>query len=217
MSKSNVYKYFKTLEEDRYIVKDKNKEYQLSLRFLGLGAETRRRYGIYEIAKPQIKELAEESNEMANLLVEEHGRGIFLYRADSSHAVNLDTRAGRDVYLHTTALGKAILADLPEERVDEIIDRYGLPRVTPKTVTNRRALEKELDEIRERGWAYDDEERLKGLRCVAGSILDPNGEVLGAISISGPSSRMNGTRFSEEIPEAILKAKNVIELNVAYE
>lgn len=217
MSKSNVYKYLNTLEADRYIVKSNDKNYHLGLRFLGMGAKSRRRYGIYETAKPQIMELAEESNEMANLMVEEHGRGIFLYRADSSHAVNLDTHAGRDVYLHTTAMGKAILAHLPEDRVDEIISRYGLPKETPNTITDRGTLFEELHEIRERGWAYDDEERLKGLCCVSGAILDPDNAVLGAISISGPSSRINGAKMREEIPEAINRAKNVIELNIAYD
>lgn len=217
MSKSNVYKYLKTLEEERYIVKSDNMRYHLGLRFLGMGAKSRRRYRIYETAKPQIMELAEESDEMANLMVEEHGRGIFLYRADSSHAVNLDTHAGRDVYLHTTAMGKAILAYLPEDRVDEIIRSYGLPRETSKTITEREALFEELEEIRECGLAYDNEERLKGLRCVAGAILDPNNRVLGAISISGPSSRINGVKLEEEIPEAIQRAKNVIELNIAYD
>lgn len=216
MSKSNVYKYLNTLEKERYIVKSESKDYHLGLRFLGMGAESRRRYGIYETAKPEIMELAEESNEMANLMVEEHGRGIFLYRADSNRAINLDTHAGRDVYLHTTAMGKAILAHLPEDRVNEIIRLYGLPRETPNTITDRGDLFNDLEEIRERGWAYDNEERLKGLQCVAGAILDPDGVVLGAISISGPSSRITGTKLDEEFPEAINNAKSVIELNIAY-
>jgi DNA-binding IclR family transcriptional regulator len=216
ISKSTVYKHLTTLKEERYVIK-RNDAYYTGLRLLSLGVGARRRRRIYETAKPEILGLAEQSGEMANLLVEEHGRGIFLYRADSSRAVNLDTHAGREVYLHTTAMGKAILAGLPDERVREIIDRHGLPRMTEHTLTDEEELFAALESIRDRGWAYDEEERLRGLCCVAAAIRDPAGTVLGAISVSGPRSRLEGNRLEAELPEAILNAQNVIELNVAYE
>jgi DNA-binding IclR family transcriptional regulator len=216
IAKSTVYKHLRTLEAERYVVK-RDDTYYTGLRLLSLGVGARRRRRIYETAKPEILELAEQSGEMANLMVEEHGRGIFLYRADSSQAVNLDTHAGREVYLHTTAMGKAILAGLPDERVREIVDRHGLPRMTEHTLTDEEELFAALESIRDRGWAYDEEERLRGLCCVAAAIRDPAGTVLGAISVSGPRSRLEGNRLEAELPEAILNAQNVIELNVAYE
>lgn len=216
ISKSSVYKHLKTLEEERYVIKGDDDTYYTGLRLLSLGVGARRRRKIYETAKSEIQRLAEESGEMANLLVEEQGRGIFLYRADSSRAVNLDTHAGREVYLHTTAMGKAILACLPEQRVTEIIERHGLPQMTEYTIDNEADLFEELDLIAEQGWAYDREERLKGLCCVAAPITNPEGTPLGAISVSGPRSRLKRDNLGE-LPQLILDVQNVIELNVAYD
>lgn len=217
MSKSTVYKHLRTLETERYVVKKEDGTYATGLRFLSLGVGARRQQRIYKTAKPEIQRLAEKSGEMANLMIEEHGRGIFLFRADSSQAVNLDTHAGREVYLHTTAMGKAILAFLSEQTVTQIIDRHGLPRMTEHTITDRDILFEELEVIEERGWAVDKEERLEGLCCVAAPITAPDGEVLGAISVSGPQSRLKDETLEETLPEMILDAQNVIELNVAYE
>jgi IclR family acetate operon transcriptional repressor len=215
MSKSNVYKYLNTLESEGYLINNDG-TYQIGLKFLDYGEHVRNRQKLYEIAAPQVQELADETNEMANLLIEEHGMGVFLLKANSEQAVNLDTHAGMRVYLHTTALGKAILAHLPDRRVDAILDRHGLPEVAEKTVTDRAALAAELAEIRDRGYAFDDEERLHGLRCVAMPITTTDNEVLGAISVSGPTSRLGEERFTEDIPDKLFTAKNVIELNVEY-
>ena len=108
------------------------------------------------------------------------------------------------------------MANLPREHVDKILNRYGLPKLTERAITRKDALLDELKAIREHGWAYDDEERRTGLRCVGVAILNAEERVIGAISISGPSSRLNNSRFTEEFPELLLDAKNIIELNVAY-
>lgn len=215
-SRTSVYKYINTLEEERYIVRDEENNYQVGLKPLSLGVAARRRREVYEAAKPQIESLAEQSKETANLLVEEHGQGFFLYRSNSQHPVNLGVNAGQEVYLHATATGKVILANLPRKCVDEILDHHGLPKMTEETITCEDVLFNELREIRERGWAYDDEEYRTGLRCVGVAILDAEERVIGAISISGASSRLESSRFTEEVPEILFNAKNIIELNVAY-
>jgi IclR family acetate operon transcriptional repressor len=215
MSKSNTYKYLNTLADDEHLVKDDG-EYRIGLKFLDLGEHARNRQKIYMIAAPKIQELANETSETANLMIEEHGMGVFLLKADSSQAVNLDTHAGMRVYLHTTALGKAILAYLPQQRTKAIVERHGLPRMNENTITDRGKLFEELETIRERGYALDDEERLEGLRCVAAPVLTTDNTIIGAISVSGPTSRLEDERFRNTLPEKILKMKNVISLNVEY-
>ena len=212
---STVYKHLSTLAKERYVIKEDN-HYRIGLRFLNLGQNALRNQEIYQIVKPELVDLAEETDEMANLLVEEGGRGVFVHKVSSDRAVNLDTYIGKEVYLHTTALGKAILAHLPRKRVDEIIDQHGLPEVTAKTITDRQTLESELSTVRERGYAVDDEERLYGLQCVSVPILGKDGVPLGAISVSGPKSRMAERISNEEIHPLLSQAKNVIELNVTY-
>lgn len=213
--KSTVHNYLSTLVQEEYVVKD-GSSYQVGIRSLEYGAYARVQLDIYEIAKPEVDELAETTGELANLMVEEHGRGSYLHRARGDKAVQVEAHVGTRVPLHGTALGKAILAHLPRERVDEIIETHGLTGSTPNTITDREELEDELAQIRERGVAFDDGERIAGLRCVAAPILSKKDRILGAISVSGPSNRIRDERFTEELPNRVLETVNVIELNVTY-
>ena len=212
---STIHDHLRTLESEEYLVKDGG-EYYVGTRFLGIGEQARARQKVYTIARQEVDELAAETGEHTNLLIEEHGRGIFLYKSRGPDAVQLDTHAGMRVHLQTTALGKTIMAHRPREEVDGIIDRHGLPQVTERTITDRDELYDELDEIAERGYAYDDEERVKGMRCVAAPITNNEGRAIAAISVSGPKSRMRGQQFREEVPDLILSSANVIEVNLTY-
>lgn len=215
LPKSSVHNYLSTLRQRGYVVKE-GSEFHVSLRFLDLGATARSNRRIYEIAKPNVRELAEETGELANLMVEENGEGVYIHRETGDEAVMVDTVTGERVHLHNTALGKGILAHYPRERVHEILDRHGMPSTTPKTTTDRDELFAEFEGIRESGIAFDDEERLKGLRCVAAPILDADDHPVGAVSVSGPKARFSADRFRETVPEIVTNAVNVIELNVVH-
>lgn len=215
LPKSTVHNYLKTLEETEYVVKQ-GTDYHVGIRFLELGAYARNRMQLYEIAKKEVDRLAEETGELGNLLIEEHGRGSYLHRARGDRAVKVEEHVGTRVYLHSTALGKAILALLPEQRRQEILDTHGLPPHTERTTTDREELRAELETIRERGYSQDDGERIQGLRCVAAPVLSNEGRVLGAVSVSAPSNRMRGDVFDEEMPAKVKEVVNVIELNVTY-
>lgn len=215
LPKSNVHNYLSTLKQEEYVVKD-GVIYHIGIRFLELGAYARNRMDIYQIAKSEVEKLAEETGELANLLIEEHGRGSYLHRAYGDQAVQVEAYTGTRVYLHSTALGKAILTHLPDDRVEEILDIHGMPPSTEETITDRPTLYDRLETIREQGYALDDEERLKGLRCVAAPILSNQNRVLGAISVSGPTNRIQDEHFHETVPTKLLEAVNVIELNVTY-
>lgn len=215
MSKSRVHNYLATLRQEEYVVKE-GTTYDVGLRLVGLGTYARHQQEIYEVAKPELEALAEETSDLVNLLVEEYGKGVYLHREQGENAVEVDSYTGHRVHLHNTALGKAILAELPRERVEEIIDKHGLPATTENTITDREELYERLEQIREQGVAFDDEERLPGLRCVARAITDNVGEVHGAISVSSPSSRMQGSRYREEIPQKLEEVTNIVSLNMSY-
>lgn len=215
LPRSTVHNYLSTLEQEEYVVNEDGR-YRVGIRFLELGAHARNRRKIYEIAKPEVESLAEETGELANLLVEEHGRGTYLQRERGEKAVQVEAHVGTRVSLHSTALGKTILAYTPESRIDEIIEMHGIEPATPNTVTDRETLFERLETIRERGYAFDDEERLRGLRCVAAPILSNDQRVLGAISVSGPSHRIKGEYFRDTIPNRLLEAVNIVELNITY-
>lgn len=215
LPKSSVHNYLSTLAEEEYVVKD-GSEYHVGLRFLTLGSFARQRYDLYRIAKSEIDELAEQTGEVANLFVEEHGRGVYIYRKAGGQAVTSDVHTGLRVHLHNTALGKALLSHLPREYVEWVIDRHGLPQTREATITDREALFEELERIRERGVAFDYEERLRGVRCVASPIVNADEEIEGVISVAGPASRMKGERFESELPEMVRNSANVVEVNISY-
>lgn len=217
IAKSTVHNHLQTLEDEGYVTNESN-VYHVGLRFLELGEYKRNRMDLYEKARPEVAALAEKTGEMANAAVEQHGEGVYITRAEGIESVTVDTYAGEQVKLHCTALGKAILAELSEERVDEIIDTHGLPARTENTITDRATLKSELAGVREQGFAYDREERLPGLRCVAAPVVPENGDgdLMAAISVSGPTTRIEGNLFHEKIPELLRSAANVIEINLVY-
>lgn len=213
--KSSVHNYLSTLRQEEYVVKEGQK-YRVGLRLLELGSYARHQKPIYDVARPELDKLAEQTGELVNLMVEEHGRGIYIYRSKGGDAVSVNAYTGHRVYLHNTALGKAILSEMPEGRVEEIIDRHGLPASTEHTINGREELFDALEAIRERGVAFDREEHLHGLKCAAMPVTRNSGAVQGAISIAGPTSRMKGERFEEELPELLGNAVNIVELNITY-
>lgn len=215
IGKSAVHNHLNTLVNKEYLVKEDG-EYQIGLAFLGLGAYARNRTRIYDTARHEIDSLAAETSELANLLVEKNGKGVYLYQAEGENAVDLDTYEGAQVPLHSTGLGKSILAFRPREEVEEIIDRHGLPRITEQTITDREELFADLETIRERKYAIDEGERVNGLCCIAAPITNNDDRSIGAISVACPVHRISDERFYEELPSDVLGAANVIELEYNY-
>lgn len=214
MSKSTVRNHLRTLHKHGYVVRDDEGVFRLSLEFFDIGERVRDDVSIYEPAIPIVNELAEETNEKAQVMVEENGVGYYIYRMKGREGVN--TRDGRRTELHCTSAGKAALAFMDRDRVEDIIDERGLPKRTQRTVTDRVEFLETLDQIEERGFAYNDEERLKGLRAIGAPILDSDDELLGSISLSGPSTHLRGDRFRNELPEIVMQSADVIRIRTQY-
>lgn len=213
LAPSTVHKHFKTLEGMGY-VRQEGDEYRIGMRFLTIGGYVRNSSDGYRLAIELVSRLVEEVDERAQFVVENGGRGIYLHTEVSQHAVQIDRYIGKRRYLHASASGKSILANLPEQRVEEIIDRWGLPPETPATITDREELYDELERIRSTGVAFNDGESVKGLRAVGVPVITPRGTVLGAFSVSGPAHRLKGDFYEEELPDLLLGFANELELNL---
>lgn len=213
---STAFDHLKTLEHHEFVLSDERK-YRLGTRFLSIGGHHRSKSKLYRVAGPEVEKMAHKTGEHANLMIEEFGQGVFVAKVKGEDAFDLDTYIGKRVNLQTTSAGKAILSCFSDERIDEIIERRGLPAVTPATVTDRGQLFEQIAQIRERGFATDDEERIQGVRCVAAPLRDATGGAIGAVSISGPKSGMQGDRFEKTIPNLVLRTANVIEVNMKYQ
>lgn len=214
VSKSTIHEHLTTLFRLNYLRRNGDK-YYVGLQFLTLGGYSRRQQELYKLARPEINDLAEETGESAKVVAEEHGRGIFLYQARGGKAIQTDAHDGTRVHLHSTGVGKAILSQLSHERVDQIIDDWGLPGRTGQTITNEDELHTELGRIRERGYAVDNEERISGLRCVAVPVVR-DGEVLGGISVSGPTKRFDQDGVIKELAGLLQDTARIIEINAKY-
>jgi DNA-binding IclR family transcriptional regulator len=215
VSKSTVYNYVTTMSNSGYVISE-NDRYKLGLKLLSFGHSLQIRNQLYEAAKPELDELVEETNERCQVLAEENGHGVYIYQTTGNRYLQTSSRVGSRVNLHCTGIGKALLAYKPDELVEEVIESRGLEKRTENTITTPEVLYDELEKIRDEGVAFDDEEALPGLRCVAAPIKDLNDVSIGAISVSGPATRLNGSRFKQELPEAIRKTAQAIEIKYKY-
>lgn len=214
---STLSDYLVTLHDQRYLVK-RGDEYRVGLRFLELGDQARSNHKLYQVGQEKIDNLAEQTGELVHLSMEQDGLGIIIYEREGSDAISLDTYVGRQVQLHCTALGKAMLAFKPPGDVEKIINRHGLEPKTDNTILDRDRLMEDLERVRERGFAVSRGERIEGLGCLAVSVEGiEDGEVLGALSICAPLSRTEPDGFSEELVSKARKAAGRIELDLAFD
>lgn len=216
LSKGGAYNHLATLREQRFVVK-KGTEYALGPMMVLIGEHVRRQNRLYQFGKKEIDELVEETGEYGQLVTEQNGLAIVLYLKRGKKAIGSDypdQMEQKPLMLHHLAAGKAILQRLPEWRVDEIIAQHGLPELTANTITNEDKLKSELNNISEVGYATNMEEEVTGLRSVGAAINGPSGEVLGALSISGPKSRFQGERLKSEIPEKVVQTAGIVEVNI---
>jgi DNA-binding IclR family transcriptional regulator len=216
MPKSTVHSHLETMENAGYIVKEGD-TYHLGFRFLDLGEHVKYRNKVHSMVEPRIEALANSTGERVQFVISEHGDCVYVRIAEGEHAVSTGSRLGRRRHmLHATAAGKSILAFTDREEVQKIIDEKGLPELTENTITDEDTLFEELEAVRERGYAFNYEEHIEGLRAAAAPVREPSGTVVGAISVSGPAHRMHGEQFTEDLPENILGVCNEIELDIVY-
>jgi DNA-binding IclR family transcriptional regulator len=215
-SKSTVHRHLRTLHEAEYIVEDED-GFRISMLYLDYGLAARSQSPFYRAAKPKLEELANETAEKVWVMVEEHGCAVFLDRALGTRSVETYARVGERGHLHHYAAGKAILAHLDREWVEEIIDRRGLPAHTDDSITTAEELFHQLERIREEGVAYNLSESITGINAVGAPILDNDGAPHGAISVAGPASRLDGEYLDSDLASLVQGVANEIEVQLTVE
>lgn len=149
------------------------------------------RTNLVEQARVVMHALMAETGETANLAIADGGQVVFISQVETHEPIRAFFRPGTRGPIHASGIGKALLAYLPEERIEQIIREQGLAAFTSRTLTDPARLRAELAAIRTRGWAMDDEERTEGMRCVAAPIFNAFREATAGVSVSGPTGRMS--------------------------
>ncbi|MFC6719300.1 IclR family transcriptional regulator [Natrialbaceae archaeon GCM10025810] len=211
LSKSTVYRHLRTLTDLGYLI-ERDGEYSIGFRFLEISERARNRKRGYTAAKHKVFELAEETDERAVFVVEEAGEGVYVHRVGSFD----DTMIGQRRPLHTLACGKTILSAWEDDEVARFVEETGLERYTDNTITDPDDLFAELETIRERGYAVNDEEHMDGLRGVAVPVYTPDDELLGALGVFGPTSRLKDERLHDELPELLRDKAGEVKVTLAY-
>jgi len=191
-----IYRLMRTLVNQGYVRQEPSKRYALGPRLVRLGEGASRLLGTW--ARPVLARLVDEVGETANMAVLEGDEAVYVAQVPSRHSMRMFTEVGRRVQPHCTGVGKALLSQLPDERVKEILARTGMEPHTPNTLTSPEALLAELAQVREQGYAVDDEEQELGVRCVAVPLR--GAPALTAISVSGPSGRMTREAVPGVVP-----------------
>lgn len=213
ITKGTVHSYLTTLTNEGLVTRERGR-YMLGLRHLSWTQSVLNRMAVNEVIKPELDKLAEKCGERVQYGVEENGEVVYIYRTGGDQALKASFQAGHYEYPHCISIGKAILANYERSKVREIIEANGLPEYTEQTITTIGELFTELESIQSRGYAVDDEERFKGIRCVAVPLLHSN-NVFGAISISGPTNRMTEEHING-MYKMLLETSNVIEINKKF-
>ncbi|MCP5365932.1 MAG: helix-turn-helix domain-containing protein [Hyphomicrobiales bacterium] len=198
LAPSTVHRLLTTLQNERYVRFDRDSGlWQVGVQAFVIGNGFLQSRDLVSIARPYMRKLMGKSGETANLAVVEGGEVIYLAQVESQEMMRALAKPGARVPLHCSAVGKVLLAELGETEVTRVIKNRGLPRLTEKTIVDAAHLRRELDRVREQGYALDDEEHAIGLRCAAAPVFDEYNEPLAAVSLSGPMVRITDRRLPE--------------------
>ncbi len=196
--KSTASRLLATMESRGYVARNGvTGKYSLGMRIVELAKTKLDQLDLRTQARPFLEELVQKTEETAHLAIMDQRTIVYIDKVDTPHTLIMRSRIGYRVCAHCTALGKAILAALPDARANVILKEEGLPRFTPNTITDPLAFKEHLNRVRIQGFAIDDEEHEEGMRCAAAVIRDHTGGVAGAISVSGPTVRVSRQRVEE--------------------
>jgi len=181
-----------------------------------IGSAFLRRSGMVERARPMMRSLMVETGETANLGVENDGQVLFLSQVETHENIRAFFPPGAQSPMHASGIGKALLAHADPDHIERYIKRRTLTRFTQNTISDQDMLRAEMLRIKRQGYAFDDEEKSIGMRCVAAPVFNNFGETVAGISISGPSARLTLDRI-EAVSQVVIEQARALSQSLGYE
>ena len=210
LAPSTTHRLLTTLQQRRFA--DFDEEYGVWVIGVGafnVGNAFLRSRKLISLGRPIMRRLMEDVGETINLAVEDKAELVYVTQFESHAPMRAFFRPGRRAPMHSSAIGKAMLAEMSEDELRDFLHKKGMPRFTDRTIVDPGSLRDQLREIRQRHWAVDDEEHTAGMRCVAATIHNEHGEVIAGISISGPTVRVTETRLGELGAKVVQAAEQI--------
>lgn len=191
-SPATIYRILTTLQTKGLVEFDAQEQlWHIGPRAFVIGARFLRRTSLVERARPVMRRLMEGTGETANLGIEREGAVLFLSQVETHASIRAFFPPGTLSPMHASGIGKALLAQMDDDRLDRWLAARPLQAFTERTITDPAALRASLHQVRAQGFSLDDEERNDGMRCIAAPVFDVNREAVAGLSVSGPTSRIS--------------------------
>ena len=202
MPPSTAHRLLTTLQNHRFADFDEDaQEWMIGVEAFRAGSGFLNRIDLVEASRDILQRLMSETGETANIAIIDDGDMVFVSQVETHNPIRAFFHMGARSPMHACGAGKALLAQLAQDDIEKLLQRKGLPEFTPKTLTKPNLLFTELETTRTRGWAYDDEERYAGMRCIAAPVFNAHGDAVAGISVSGPTAR-----FTDQVVSAFSTA-----------
>ncbi|MGA2144379.1 MAG: IclR family transcriptional regulator [Bryobacteraceae bacterium] len=201
LPKATVYRILNTLESRGYLDRGVDGSYRLAKKLFDLQREETLEVILHRLGRPVMERMAEETRETVNMGTLDAGEVVVIETVESPQAVRMASKVGNRRALHSTALGKALLAALPDKEWTRLVRMKGLPRFTPQTLVTESELAAEIEQVRLQGYALDDQENELDGRCIGAPVYGRHSQAIAAISISGPVFRMDRKRALSLAPK----------------
>ncbi len=217
---STVHRLLTTLSHRGYVEQEsESSKYRLGLKILEIGNAALSFSDIRKVARPYLEELVDKCNETANLAVLDGSELVYIDQVESHNMiiVRMFAQPGNRGPVHCTASGKAMLAYLPPDRLDVILSQIELKSYTNETITSFDHLRKELQRVRQDGYALDWGEMEEHVRCIAAPIFNHEGKAMASISVSGPSNRITTYYMKNELMDMVQEVASRISTKMGYQ
>jgi DNA-binding IclR family transcriptional regulator len=214
--KGSVHRILQALVETGYAEQvPETEKYRMTSKLFRVGSAVIHRKGLTQASLPVMEDLFDKTGETINLAILEAGDVVYVQKVETAELIGEKIRVGSRFPAHCTALGKVLLAQLPEQALDELLSGTKLVQRTPHTISQEQMLREELSSIRQRGYSVDREELSLSLRCVAAPVRDGTGKAVAAISVSGPATRL-ADDVLPELGGLLIKAAATISRDLGY-
>jgi DNA-binding IclR family transcriptional regulator len=214
LNKSTTFNIISTLERCGFLEKNENtSKYQLGIELFRIG--TKVNADLRKIVLPYLEKTVFQFKETVNFVLRDDDHVVYMEKIESPYSMRISTNVGGRLPINTTAVGKAILSGLPDDEWLAVINRLILVKFTDNTICDKNRLAEYIQKVKRIGYAEDFEELEIGLTCVAAPIFNYTGKSFAAISVSGPTSRMND-QIRAKIGKSLVEATQQVSKNLGY-